>query len=324
MVLVLLLLLTTALVLASFPIGLYTIFFTTLSNQFNASSLVQGVLVFVWWYVTSIPLPGSLGGFFVALSAIYGGMFVLAARQGTGMLSSLRGAFKEGFGSLFANTFFVTLIAIGFLGFTILVIDSVETSGGVPVGSLSGDPMQLMMSLTIAPLREELGFRMFIIGVVALFVGARRSWRRLLKAVWRPSAAFEGEVNTSLTKTAFGLAAVVSSAAFGLVHVSSGAGWQIGKLPEAAFAGLVLSYLYIRYGFHVAVLTHWGIDYLDSVFAFFGQGAYGIPWTADNAYILQQGVALDTVAFFGVACFLAVCYMGLKRWSGRRPPPGGL
>ncbi len=321
-VFILLLLVTAALVVISFPVGLYTIFYTSLSNQVNASSVVQGVFVFIGPYVTALPIVASLGSIFVVLTIIYAAMLILAARQGTSLLSSLRGSFTEGFPALFRNTFFVSLIAIGFTAFMILVIDSLESAGSVPVGGLSGDAMQLFMSLTIAPLREELGFRMLIIGLVAALVSLGKSKRVALKAIWRPSAAYEGEVNSSLPKAALGIAVVLSSIAFGAVHVESGAGWQIGKLPEAAIAGLVLGYLYVKYGFHVAVLTHWGIDYLDSVFAFFGQGAYGIPWTADNGYILQQVVALDVVAFFGVASFLVVCYLGLHRvFANRANPP---
>jgi hypothetical protein len=317
LVLGLLLLLTAVLVVVSFPVGVYTVFFTSLSSKFSAASVVQGVYVFVGPVPAILPLAGSMGGFFVGLSVIYAAMVVLAARQGRGMLSSLRASVREGVGPLFSNTFFVTLISIGFLGFAILVIDSLETSRGVPVGSLSGDAMQLFMSLTIAPLREELGFRMIMVGIPALALCLGRSWTLALKSLWRPSVCYEGDVNATYSQAVLALAAAVSSVSFGLVHVLSGAGWEIGKLPEAAFAGVVLAYVYIRYGFHVAVLTHWGIDYLDSVFAFFGQGAYGIPWTADNGYVLQQVVALDLVAFLGLASFLAVCYLGLKGWFKR-------
>lgn len=319
-----LLIATAVLVIVSFPIGLYTVFFTSLSTQLNASSVVTGIFVFIGPLVTSIPIPGSMGGFFVVLSAIYAGMFALAASQGKGLASSLKGAFTDGFGSLFSNVFFVTLVAIGFLGFTILLIDSLEASSGVPVGGLSGDAMQLLMSLTIAPLREEFGFRVLIIGSVSLLLCVGKPGSKALRALWRPSVVLEGEVNTSLSMAILGAATVISSVIFGLVHVSSGAGWQVGKLPEAAFAGIVLSYLYVKYGFHVAVLAHWGIDYLDSIYAFFGQGVYGIPWTSDNGYILQQLVAFDTVALLGVASFLGVCYLGLKSLAVRRSPPSEL
>jgi len=317
-VFVVLLLLTAALVVLSFPAGIYTVFYTSISSSFSASSVLQGVYIFIGPFVALLPLAGSMGGFFVGLTVIYAAMMLLAARQGRGMFSSLKGAFTEGVGSVFKNTFFVTLISICFLGFTILVIDSVETTGGVPIGNISGDAMSLFMSLTIAPLREEFGFRMLLVGLPAVLLCLGRGWTRGLKSLWRPSASYEGDVNTTFQQVVLGAATVVSSVLFGVVHITSGAGWEIGKLPEAAVAGVVLCYVYIRYGFHVAVLTHWGIDYLDSVFAFFGQGAYGIPWTADNGYILQQVTAVDVIELFGIASFVAVCYLGLKGWLAGR------
>lgn len=317
-VFVCLLFLTVALVIISFPIGLYTVFFTSISTAFNAASVVQGVYIFVGPFVTTLPIPGSMGGYFVGLSVVYGAMFVLAAMQGRGLLSSLKGAFSEGPSSLLANNFYVTVIAIGFLGFVILMIDSVETAGGVPIGSLSGDAMQLFMSLATAPLREELGFRMVIIGIPALLLCAGKPWRTTLKSLWRPSAAYEGETNTTRTQAVLATFAVISAIVFGLAHILYASGWDIGKLPEAAAAGLVLGYLYIRYGFHVAVLAHWGIDYLGSVFAFFGQGAFGIQWTSNTGYILQQVESADAVALFGVASFLFVSYLALRSWLTKR------
>jgi len=317
MVLAFLLLFTAALVVASFPLGVYTVFFTSLSSQFSASTVIQQVFIFIGPIETSLPLTASMGAFFLGLSAVYAAMIVLAAKQGRGMLSALKASLKEGVAPLFSNTFFVTLISIGFLGFTILVIDSLETSGGVPIGNLSGDAMELFMSLTIAPLREEFGFRMIMVGLPALVLCVGKPWVQKLRSLWRPSACYEGDVNATGSQAIIALAAAVSAVSFGLVHILLGSGWEIGKLPEAAFAGVVLCYVYIKYGFHVAVLTHWGIDYLDSVYGFFGQGAYGIPWTASPGYVLQQVVSFDVVIFLGIASFLAVCYLGLKAWFGR-------
>lgn len=229
----------------------------------------------------------------------------------------MRSAFTDGFGALFSNTLLATVAALGFLAFTILVIDTLETAGGVPVGGLSGDAMNLFLSLTIAPLREEFGFRVLIIGLIAAFASIGKPWRSALKAIWRPSVAYEDVQNNTVTKAALGFALAASALTFGLVHVTSNSGWEIGKLPEAAYAGVVLGYIYIRYGFHAAVLVHWGIDYLGSVFAFFGQGAYGIPWTSDTGYFLQQVVTVDMIGVLGVSSFLVVSYLGI-RWVLKR------
>ena len=96
----------------------------------------------------------------------------------------------------------------------------------------------------------------------------------------------------------------------------------------------MLGFLYVKYGFHVAVLTHWGVDYLGSVFAFYGQAAYGIPFNSSTTeYVGQYLVDIDMLLLFGLASFILVAYLGVKKYLARRgaretvlvdkgPPPG--
>jgi hypothetical protein len=64
----------------------------------------------------------------------------------------------------------------------------------------------------------------------------------------------------------------------------------------------------------VAVLAHWGVDYFGSVFAFFGQAAYGISWNSNSTEFLGQYlVDFDIVYLFGLASFLVVFYVGIKK-----------
>jgi len=307
----------------SFPFGFYTVFFTSLSQTFTASTPVPSVQIFLGPLVQAVPIGGSIGSIFAAACVVYAAMLLLATLQGSSLPRSMRRAFADGPGALFSNTLLATLLSMGFLYFTILVIDTVETSGGIPVGGLSGDAMNLFASLTIAPLREEFGFRVLIIGTAAFLVSIARPAGPTLRAFWRPSASYEGVQRVGAPWAVIGFALLASSVMFGLLHIISGSGWEIGKLPEATFAGVVLGYLYIRYGFHVAVLVHWGIDYFGSVFAFFGQGVYGIPWTADNGYILQNVAVLDLVVL-GLASFLLVVYLGLRHYLRERSESAAL
>jgi hypothetical protein len=100
-----------------------------------------------------------------------------------------------------------------------------------------------------------------------------------------------------------------SSIIFGAAHVLSG--WTAGKLVEASYGGLVLGYVYVKYGFHVAVMTHWGFDFVANAFAFFGQGVAGIAWNSPTSeYVLQAVMDYDLVFVFGLASFLVVAYAG--------------
>lgn len=275
--------------------------------------------------VIAMPLQTTLGAVFAFLTAVYAAMVLLAAYQGRGLLAALKAAFKEGFQAFFSNTLLAAMVGMGFLVFTDVVFTDLVTAGGVPVGSISGDPFQIFSSLAIAPLREELGFRVIMIGLFAVVACIGLSWRTALKSLWRPSVVLEARGRDRATTWLIGVGLVISSITFGIVHVVSNSGWAIGKLPVAAYAGFVLGYLYIKYGFHVAVLGHWAVDYLSSVFGYLGQGAPASSWVSNVGNVLNATVVIDLAGVFGLACFVLVVYTGVQRfrkwWEGRNQEP---
>ncbi len=320
LVFLVLLALTAVLVIVSFPAGVYTVFFTHLSNSSSAGSTGTP---FLWLGPVAFALPFkvSFGGAFLAATVVYAAMFVLAIRQGRGPLASSAAALKNGVGELFTNRTFVALVGIGFLTFTASIIDSIVSASGTSVGNPFSrqDPLLTLVGFTLAPLREEFGFRVLIIGVAAFAVSLWRSRKIAVWSLWRPSVAYEGNETQTMVLLVIWLAGAFSSGIFGACHlVCGGGGWDLGKLPEATYGGVVLAYLYIKYGFHIAVLAHWGVDYLGSVFAFFGQGLYGIPWDSPAEYVLQRLVDVDMILIFGLASFLVVMYLGLRRLAARK------
>ncbi len=321
--------LTAALVILSFPLGVYTVFFTHLSN----STATTAGYPFLWVGPVAVvlPIPVTFGAAFLAVVAVYAGMFVLAAYQGKSLPSAIVSGLKNGYQDFLSNRALLTLVSIGFLVFTAAVIDEIVTAAGPPIGNpfTGGDDLLTFLQLTLAPLREEFGFRVLIIGVATAVVtlprpeiAARKTIESVLRTLWRPSVAYESldSGSNTLVLVVIWAAGALSAVTFGACHVAcGGGGWQLGKLPEAVYGGVVLAYLYIRYGFHVAVLAHWGIDYLPSVFAFFGQGAYGIPWDSSPGYVLQQIVSSDLFGIFGLASVLMILHVAYtKRWGRRR------
>lgn len=312
----------------SFPLGTYTVFFTHLSN--STASTKGYPFLWIGPVAVVLPIPVTFGAAFLSVSVIYAGMFVLAAKQGKSIPSAIKSGLKNGYQDLLSNRAILTLVSIGFLVFTAAVIDEIVAAFGPPIGNpfTGGDDLLTFVQLTLAPLREEFGFRVLIIGVLAAIVTlprpglpAKKTLESVLRTLWRPSAAYEGvdSGNNILVVIVIWVAGAISAGTFGACHVAcGGGGWQLGKLPEAVYGGVVLAYLYIKFGFHVAVLAHWGIDYLPSVFAFFGQGAYGIPWESSPGYILQQVVSSDLFGIFGLACVLIVMHVAYTKRFGRR------
>ena len=79
-----------AMMFVSFPAGLYTVFGTHLSNNYTASTGVKALTYDFVFSSVQIPIGGNLGDIFVIFLAVYFAFLVLAARQGVGLLRSLR------------------------------------------------------------------------------------------------------------------------------------------------------------------------------------------------------------------------------------------
>ena len=324
---------TVALVVFSFPAGIYSVFSGRLSQNVTSSTAIRPY----FWIGPAIayaPFIVSAGAWFAAFTFVYVLFFLYAFQQKERFWGAVRRTFRTGLDALMSSPFIVVIVSIGFLNFTSSMIDVLVSSTGAPIGGPTGDPLALLLGFAYAPLVEELGFRVFLIGTVAFILTLGRPWRTALSALWRPSKALEGVAVGSGASAIIWAATSFSAVTFGACHVICGTTWDIGKLPEAIYGGFVLGYLYVRYGFHVAVLAHWGVDFFGSVYAFFGQAAYGIPWdSSTKEYIGQYLVDIDLLLLFGVASFLLVVYLGLKKLAARRsgemtgdfkdPPSGG-
>ena len=313
---------TLAFVVLSFPAGLYAVFHGGLSAQLGYGSLVN---TYLWLgpIPAFFPFMVPVGVLFAVLTAVYAGLFIFGALQPRSVVQAVRESFRTGIGALASSPFVVILVSIGFLRFTLDTIAAVSSAAAGPVGNpfASFDLLLEFGSLTFAPLREEVGFRLVLIGLVALILCIGKPVRQALRTLWRPSAAYEGLLVGGATSTIIWLATVASAATFGVCHVNCGGsgGYNWSYLPAAAWGGLVLGYLYVKFGLHVAILTHWGIDYLGSVYSFFGQSAYGIPAASGTTeYVGQYLVDVYMVFLFGIACFVLVVYLGVKRVVGRR------
>lgn len=310
---------TAALMLATFPAGTYAVFSGRLSGNFTASQLVTPYY-WVGPLVGFFPFSVSAGGWFAFLTAVYALLVVSLLLGEARPAAAARRALKEGVGTLLSSPFLGTVVAIGFLTFTASLIDAFVSTSGVPIGGVTGDPFGIFLGFATAPLIEEVGFRVILIGLVAYILSLGRPLRTALAALWKPSVALEGAAVWSGTSIILWAAVAFSSATFGACHVAcGGGGWQIGKLPEAIYGGVVLGYVYVKYGFPAAVITHWGIDYFGSAFAFFGQAAYAVPWnSATTEYLWQYVVDFDLIYVFGVASFILVAYVGVRKLLSSR------
>jgi len=119
------------------------------------------------------------------------------------------------------------------------------------------------LGITVAPLVEELGFRVVLVGIpLFLLYSHRASAKLFFKSLWSPSA------NLPITNQKKAIILVVLvGVMFGAAHVLSDQ-WSNGKFAQAAMAGIIIGWVYYRYGFVAALLIHWATNYVVYSFAY--------------------------------------------------------
>ncbi len=322
---------TLAMMLVSFPVGLYAVFGTSLSNSTTPSTRVSGLNLDLVLDTIILPVSSSLGNLFLVFFVVYLAFFVLAARQGAGVLEALRASLPNDLGALFTNPLTAMMVLLGATSFVTQLVDTVQTGAGVSTGSLVGDPFSLLLDFTLAPLLEETTFRVVMIGVPVLVLGfimfRNLSAPGALRALWRPSSLWDADedeekggavrsfkdwgpgifpsgssdsLKVRAIRPVVLVFLVLSSLTFGYAHYASGSGWGPGKVSEAAIAGLALGYLYIKYGFATSILFHWSVNYVGSVYSFLAQGLWGVPWTSSTGNLLDVIPTLVIVYLLGI------------------------
>lgn len=241
-------------------------------QNYTAFTQGSGIILFVTLLVFEVPINFNLGQLFLVLWTIYLILFAVAMNGPIrNIISAIKASSTKGIASLFDNSMLATLIVFPVVTWVTVAISLLEQAGGVSTGSLPPtDPLLQFVELTIAPLREELGFRVIPIGVVTMIIlFSSGNIRDGLLSLWHPSRYLKKNLSPEDYRRhmkAIYVTMAVSAILFGLAHVLLGAGWGPGKILSAAVAGVGLAGLYYVYGFPATVLLHWSIDYFLSVF----------------------------------------------------------
>lgn len=244
------------------------------AKNYSSATQGDGIILFVTLLAIPVVFNFNYGELFLALTTIYIIFFAMALNGPLkNLFSAVKKAATTGVSGLLDNSMLATLMVFPIvLGLEILII-LIEQAGGVTTGSLPPqDPLDQFLSLLIAPLREEFGFRVIPIGLVAfLILLSRRKTKDSLMALWHPSRYLKKNDSPAQYRrhlhamyAMIGLSAII----FGYAHVFFGGGWGIGKIAAAAEAGVGLGVMYYFYGFPSAVLVHWSVDVFLTVYGF--------------------------------------------------------
>ncbi len=280
--------------------------------NYTVATQADGLILFASLFEFSLPIHYDLGQLFIFLWISYVVLFAVALNgPGKNLLAATKAGWNGGLRKIFDNSMLGTMAVFPVVLWASALAALIQQAGGISTGSLPPtDGLVLYISLAIAPLREEIGFRVIPIGVVALLILLFKGRiRDGMMALWHPSRYLKRNDSPSeykhhllLIYIFIGLSAVI----FGLAHVLSGSGWGPGKILDAAIGGLALAFLYYRYGFAAAVLLHWAIDVFLSTF----------PLTSG----IYNGIVLYSI-LLALASTAVLFYLLVKRMTSK-PSPG--
>ena len=125
--------------------------------------------------------------------------------------------------------------------------------------------LTLFLAITISPITEELGFRVMLIGIPLFLIFAHKSsFRFFFSSLWHPY----NNLHIMDHKRAISIIIIVGLF-FGLAHIITGEPWSEGKFAQATISGIIIGWVYYRYGLISAILVHWATNYFIYSYIFF-------------------------------------------------------
>jgi len=246
------------LLLVSFPIGIFLVFESDIGGDINYDYPITHLELFYGTELYQMPTDVTIGDVFVVLWTFYAILFTI----------SIIGPKHDFFKSLssvisFGKFEYQSNYMIGITKwFSILILISIlinfiqEGLGIVTVPPLGDNDLIQFFYVSLAPLTEEFGFRLILIGIplFALY-SSNPSPKYFLRCLWRPA-------NLDIYDFKKGIILIfIVGILFGFAHIAFGDSWSEGKFAQAAAGGIILGWVYLRYGFVAALLIHWATNY---------------------------------------------------------------
>lgn len=209
----------------------------------------------------------ELGDVFIIVWAIYVILFSIAVfGPKRSLIGVILPAVTEGRQLLGEN-----YIATAIKWFSVIVLLSAVVGVAQEWAGIATEPppaendLLRFIDVTGAPLLEEIGFRVLLLGLpVYLIYSYKTSARHLLRSLWTPGVNLQPGDYRRLFWLAAGVGVL-----FGLAHVFLGEPWTAGKFAQAAIGGTIIGWVYLRHGLLPAILIHWATNYFIFAYVYF-------------------------------------------------------
>ena len=251
----------------SFPLGTYTLFNSEIGDDIDYSFPLDQFDIFIAGINLGIPIEYEIGDVFLVFWSIFLILFVITfLGPRNNFLQTISQLLTKDKINTDAN-YLVNVIK----WFSVIVVISgiinfVQESFGISTlpPEYTND-LTLFLAITISPITEELGFRVMLIGIPLFLIFAHKSSIKFFFSVlWHPY----NNLHIMQHKRAISIIIVVGLF-FGLAHIISGEPWSEGKFAQAAISGIIIGWVYYRYGLISAILVHWATNYFIYSYIFF-------------------------------------------------------
>jgi len=251
----------------SFPTGAYLIFNSEIGDNITHEYPMDSLSLFLAGIGFEIPVQFELGDGFIVIWCIFLILFTAAILgPKKNFVAVLQSMISEGSYKIQDN-YLVAVIK----WFSILVIVSagiiaVQEFVGISIEQPEA-PNQLIQffGISLAPIIEELGFRVVLIGLPLFMLYSHKlSLKFFVKSLWWP---WKNLRNVNMKKALSVI--VIAGILFGAAHIFSDEAWSTGKLVQAIASGIIIGWVYFRYGFIPAILIHWATNYFIFSYGYF-------------------------------------------------------
>jgi len=274
-----------------------------------------------------------VGAVFSFVWIVYGLCFLVAWKWRRSFSTTVQRSSSVELSSISSNFLLAMPLLSSMVLTSALAIIYSQSAVGIETGApqLPSDAHEAFLNLAYAPLIEEIGFRLVPIGLVMVFYVflSGKNVKAFSTAGSRVKLLFLSFIYPEGAKKLTGLPNVgehgvlkgmspiewtmiaATSVVFGLAHVFSPVGWEIGKITSTFVQGFFFAVTYIAYGFEAPILMHWYFNYY---FYFFD------PNVAEKFFPATVGllsVVELMILVVGVLGWVAIVIGGLRRAVGR-------
>ncbi|EIJ66111.1 CAAX amino terminal protease family protein [Candidatus Nitrosopumilus salaria BD31] len=254
------------LLLVSFPIGIYVVFESDIGDDINFEYPLTHLELFKNTDFYQSPTDVSIGDVFVVLWVFYIVIFVIALLGPRhGFLKSMSSIISFGKYDDISNYMIGVTKWLSILVLASILINFIQEQFEIDiVPPLANNDLIQFFYVSLAPILEEFGFRLLLLGIpLFIFYSHKFSLKYFLRCLWAPNI-----LDIHNGKKALFLIVFVG-VLFGFAHIAFGESWSEGKFAQASISGIILGWVYLRYGFVASLLIHWATNYFIFAYATF-------------------------------------------------------